>query len=360
MNLIQIDNKSGKISLKDVVMQPVMERLIDEMGKIFGAQAVANGADFGEIMNCAENAVDTLEIEIHSPGGSVLDGYTLYHEINKLRNRGVYVTATINSLAASMASVIAMAADKIRMVKGGRMMIHEVSKGTHGNADEHAKAAKLLDEMSNEIADIYAMRTGKPQSKMREMMRDETWMGAEKALAEGFINEIIDIRALESKPAGMSLLAKLFPGNDEVSKLEASILELDTVRNELAMLAEQRDELKTEIIAKAQTIAENIVTIGKLADEIVTLKDEAKAAAETITGHASKITELEVAVTEAKASATDQAVALLATVGQSEPLPIESAPKSKSEDIKQLTGLAKVTAAISASLKTQNESTKSN
>jgi len=299
MTLIQINNKAGKISLKDVVVAPVMERLIDEMGRIFGAKAAENGADFGAIMNCAENAVDELEIEIHSPGGSVLDGYTLYHEINKLRARGVYVTATINSLAASMASVIAMAADKIRMVEGGQMMIHEVSKGTHGNAEDHAKAARLLDEMSNDIAKIYASRTGKKPEETREMMRQETWMGAEKALAEKFIDEIFDIRATEPKPKAMSLLSKLFPGNDEVSRLEASILELDNVRASLDAVSQERDALKSEVSGHVETISAHLATIGSLNERISTL--EATAA---------RVPELEAAVTACAAKADKATTAL--------------------------------------------------
>ena len=105
MNAIEITNKSGKIRLNDVVVKPVIDQLIDEIGKLFGAKAVADGADFGEITNCAENAIDTLEIEINSPGGSIFDGYTIYNEIRSLRDRGVEVTATIIGMAASMASV---------------------------------------------------------------------------------------------------------------------------------------------------------------------------------------------------------------------------------------------------------------
>jgi ATP-dependent protease ClpP protease subunit len=323
MTLIQINNKAGKVSLKDVVIAPVMERLIDEMGRIFGAKAAAQGADFGAIMNCTENAVDELEIEIHSPGGSVLDGYTLYHEINKLRARGVYVTATINSLAASMASVIAMAADKIRMVEGGQMMIHEVSKGTQGNAEEHAKAARLLDEMSNDIAKIYANRTGKSPEETREMMRQETWMGAEKALAEKFIDEIFDIRATNPKPKGMSFLSRMFPGNDEAAKIEASILELDNVRASLDAVSQERDALKSEVSGHVETISSHLATIGTLNERISTLETEATASAATITASASKITELESAVTAAQASASTVATEMLASIGQPEPLEID-------------------------------------
>ena len=116
MSIISIENKSGKIRLKDAVVQPVMDELIEQIGRLFGATAAQSGEYTGELTNCLENAVDELEIEIHSPGGSIFDGFTLYNELLGLRQRGVKVTATINTLAASMASVIAMAADVIRIV----------------------------------------------------------------------------------------------------------------------------------------------------------------------------------------------------------------------------------------------------
>jgi ClpP class serine protease len=102
MTILTIENKAGKVRLNESINPDSMTRLIDEIGLVFGAKAAANGADFGEITNCIENAADSLELEIHSPGGSVLDGYKLYHALLELRGRGVFVTATINSLAASM------------------------------------------------------------------------------------------------------------------------------------------------------------------------------------------------------------------------------------------------------------------
>jgi ATP-dependent Clp endopeptidase proteolytic subunit ClpP len=310
--LIEIENKSGKIKLNESITQDSIKRAIDEIGRLFGASAVANGADFGAIMNCAENAVDVLDIEINSPGGSVFDGYTIYQEIKSLRDRGVVVNATITGMAASMASVICMACNNVAMVKHGRMMIHEVSKGTQGSADEHRKAADLLDSMSNEIADIYANKTGQPPEKMRKMMKVETWMGAKDALEMKFIDEIVDNRAIESKPKGMSLLSKLFPGNDEVSKLEASILELDNVRAELTATEQERDTLKSEVSSHVETISAHLATIGALKEQITTL--EATAA---------RVPELESAVTSAQASASIVATEMLASIGQPEPLAIE-------------------------------------
>jgi ATP-dependent protease ClpP protease subunit len=312
MNQILIENKAGKIQLRDIVMQPVMDELIAEIGRIFGAKAAAEGSFTGELTNYAENAVDTLEIVIHSPGGSVLDGYTLFHEINALRARGVVVTATINSLAASMASVIAMACDSIRMVPQGRMMIHEVKQGIYGDTAALTAGAKLCDDMSAEIADIYASKTGQTSSSMREMMKKETWMNAKEALAAGFIDEVFDIRATETTKNTMSLLSKLFPGNDEISKLEASINENDSLRTELATA-----QLKiTELTGLSAIIADKDLEITALATEKQDLTTALATATEEI---AAKVTEIEAA----KASAGVIATEILASIGQPAPLAIE-------------------------------------
>jgi ATP-dependent protease ClpP protease subunit/uncharacterized small protein (DUF1192 family) len=321
---IDPQNKSGKIKLNDIVMQPVMDRLIGEIGKIFGAKAAACGDYSGELTNCIENAIDTLEIEIHSPGGSVLDGYTLYNEIMALRSRGVHVTATINSLAASMASVIAMAADVIRMVPQGRMMIHEVSQGVRGNAQELRKAADMCEGMSNQIAQIYSDRTGKPVDEMRAMMQEETWMDAKTALQNGFINEVFDIRPASPKTKGMNILKVLFPGNEaEISKVEATLAEVDSLRNDIAMFTSEVATLKAEAAAKDQTIAEHVASIASRDEQITELTGKVSNAESAISEKDAKITELTAEVETAKQSAANIAIEKMAAIGQPEALVIE-------------------------------------
>lgn len=288
MDIIQIENKAGQVKLNDVVHQPVMERLIDEIGKIFGANAAETGQYSGELTNCFENAVDTLDIEIHSPGGSVLDGYLLYSEIKKMQARGVYVTATINSLAASMASVIAMAADKVRMVPNGRMMIHDVQSGLHGNADAMKKQAAIMDEMSSEIADIYAAKTGKTNAEMRKLMKAETWLSAKTALADGFIDEIYDPAASKNSididsaiPTGlhMKFLDRLTSPSDteaqeQIIALNAQISQHDqTVQEYEAKLAIAETALAEAQTLKIENVAltEKVATIPTLEARIVEL-----------------------------------------------------------------------------------------
>lgn len=245
MKILEIENKTGKVKLNEMVTRDSIGRMIDEIGKLFGATASASGADFGEIMNAAENAVDVLEIEINSPGGSVFDGYTIYQEIQSLKDRGVVVNATITGMAASMASVICMACNKVSIVPHGRMMIHDASSGFAGNAEQMRKQADLLDSISADIANIYAARTGKEVDEIRAMMKNETWMNAEATVENGFADEILKF---DKEPKNnMSILAKLFPNNDQVEQIEAAIQENDSIRAELVSSQERIAELESSI-----------------------------------------------------------------------------------------------------------------
>lgn len=323
MKILQIENKSGKLRLNEVVSKPAVDRMIDEIGKLFGASAAASGADFGVIMNSAENAVDTLEIEINSPGGSVFDGYTIYNEIKSLRERGVEVTATITGMAASMASVIAMACNTIRIVPHGRMMIHEASNIVAGNADRLRKEADLLDGISSDIAQIYADRTGKDIEDVRAMMKRETWMPAKDAVANGFADEIFDIRAENPTSPSMNILKVLFPGNEaELSKVEAALAEVDSLRNDLTAAQGEIETLKAELTGKDQVIAEHVATIAARDEKIATAEADlatANAALETATA---ELAEKDKAIAAAEESAGKLAAEALAAIGQPEPLPV--------------------------------------
>ena len=319
MNLIQIENKEGKVKLNEAVTKQSIDRMIEEIGRLFGASAAASGADFGVIMNAAENAVDVLELEINSPGGSVFDGYTIYQEIKSLRDRGVMVNATITGMAASMASVIVMAADKIRIVPHGRMMIHDASNVVAGNAEQLRQAAELLDGISNDLAGIYSARTGKSLEEVRDLMKKETWMSAKEAVENRFADEIFDIRAVSStKDAIMNFLAKLLPDKaEDIAKLEAQIAENDSLRNELAEAEAKLAEISnlTQIVAEKEQEVANIAAERDQVKAELEAEKEAKAA-------------LEAELEAAKASASVQAVEILAQAGQPKPMPLEDSQVS--------------------------------
>lgn len=311
MKILEIHNKAAKVKLNEQVDKWSMDRLNEEIAQVFGATAASNGQNFGEIMNCAENAVDTLDIDIHSPGGSILDGYTLYNSILDLRGRGVFVTAHV-TLAASMASVIAMAADKIVMKAGSRMMIHEASAATHGNAKDHADRAVLLESFSDEIAGIYAARTGMDKEKVRKMMMKETWMDGKTAVENGFADEYFDSM---TKSEAMSLLARITNPSDieakeRITALENQIqgheAEVKGFEDKLVLAESALQEAATNLIQANQKIAD---FEAKVAEQDRILNENAQLIADL--QEKAKVAQDKVAV---------QASELLAKVGQPSPV----------------------------------------
>lgn len=130
---------------------------------------------------------DQITIRIHSAGGYVLEGLAIYNRLKESKARKV---VHIDGLAASMASVIAMAGDKIIMPENAWMMIHKPHNIVMGNADELRKHADTLDGFEGSLISIYAAKTGKDSHAIAEMLREETWLSAKDALDLGFIDEI--------------------------------------------------------------------------------------------------------------------------------------------------------------------------
>ncbi len=128
-----------------------------------------------------------LNLRIHSPGGSVLDGYAIFSAIQ--RHPGG-VTAHIDGIAASMATVIAMAASKVKMAANAWFMIHNVWSGVVGDHHEMQREAALIERMTNQSIGIYKAKTKKSEAVIKQWMDDETWFDANEAKKHGFVDEI--------------------------------------------------------------------------------------------------------------------------------------------------------------------------
>lgn len=160
--------------------EPAKLYIYDEIG-YFGQTAKGLATDL------AEAGADEVEVHLNSPGGDVFDGLAIYQA---LKDHPATVTVHIDGLAASIASVIAQAGDKIVMAPKASMMIHDGWTMACGNAGDLRKTAELLDKQSSIIASVYADRTGQPLDFWRDRMLDETWYSAEEALAAGLVDEI--------------------------------------------------------------------------------------------------------------------------------------------------------------------------
>jgi ATP-dependent Clp endopeptidase proteolytic subunit ClpP len=140
-----------------------------------------------------------LDVHVNSPGGDVWDGLAI---LNTLRQHRGQVTVTIDGLAASAASVVAMAASpgRLYMAPNSIMMIHDAWALTVGNEADHTASAELLGEMSGNIADVYARRAGQPASAMREAMQAETWYIGAEAVAAGLADSMLPGEPWDTEP----------------------------------------------------------------------------------------------------------------------------------------------------------------
>ncbi|WP_257131268.1 head maturation protease, ClpP-related [Bacillus wiedmannii] len=133
--------------------------------------------------------VSTLNLHVNSPGGSVFEGIAIY---NMLKRHKAKVNVYIDALAASIASVIAMAGDTIYMPKNSMLMIHNPWTWTEGNAAELRKAADDLDRIGNSSKQTYLQKVGDKltDEKLQEMLDAETWLSADEAFEYGLCDVI--------------------------------------------------------------------------------------------------------------------------------------------------------------------------
>lgn len=187
--------------------------------------------------------VSTINLSINSGGGSVFDGIAIY---NMLKSHKATVNVYVEGLAASIASVIAMAGDTITMRSGSMMMVHMPWTLSQGNAEEMRKTADTLEKTGDSIVDIYSERTGIPSDDIRNIMNDETWLSAEEAVEQGWATK------LDKKEAVMNSVPKEILGRfsnvpkNVLARVEKKTLSqdrLDLIEREKQTLKLLKDEI---------------------------------------------------------------------------------------------------------------------
>ncbi len=144
-------------------------------------------------------------VNINSPGGDVFEAATIY---NILAQHKGHVTVNILGLAASAASVIAMAGDTVKISKIGFLMIHNSWSVVMGNKSDLREAADTLEQFDKSILAAYAGRATVEEKKISKMMDSETWIGAEDAIEYGFADEIVDVKQGEKKDVEKQIKAQ--------------------------------------------------------------------------------------------------------------------------------------------------------
>ena len=131
-----------------------------------------------------------VTLRLNSPGGSVFGAQAM---VAAMRAHPEPITAQVDSLAASAASVIAAEAAECVMAPGSMLMVHKAWGMTIGNADDHAQVGALLSKIDGQIAATYARRAGEDDpEKYMAMMAAETWLDADEAVAAGLADRVID------------------------------------------------------------------------------------------------------------------------------------------------------------------------
>jgi ATP-dependent Clp protease protease subunit len=133
--------------------------------------------------------VSDITVRINSGGGDVFAGVAIH---SMLKRHQANVTVYIDGLAASIASIIAMAGDKVIMPKGSMMMIHNPWSFTGGDANDFRKMADTLDAIRDSMIPIYADKTGMTSEEIIALLDAETWLSAEEAVEMGFATEVED------------------------------------------------------------------------------------------------------------------------------------------------------------------------
>lgn len=133
--------------------------------------------------------VKDILVRINSPGGAVFDGIAIY---NALKSHKATVEVVVEGLAASIASVIAMAGDTVKMGDGAMMMVHNPWTFAMGNAEDMRKTADMLDQVTEALTDVYEKRTGMKRAELKTMLSAETWLTSAEAVEKGFADSQVE------------------------------------------------------------------------------------------------------------------------------------------------------------------------
>ena len=253
--------------------------IFDEIG-MWGVSA----KDFAEQLR-GVGKIKSLTLNLDSPGGDCNDGLTIYDAI---KASGASVTVNVIGLAASMASVIMLAADagKIRIYENARVMIHRVTGGAFGNSDDLDAATKLVKQFEDRIVSLYVARTGKDEAEIRDMMKAQlgTWFFGQEAVDAGFADSVISgvkAKAFKAQWAGLftMLPAALFKGDEKA---------IDTAA-QTVITAQMDTPTPAPVVAEpiAPVVTPPVVPPAPDVTEI-----SAKAAADAITAERARITEI--------------------------------------------------------------------
>jgi len=202
--------------------------IFDVIGKSFWDEEAVSATKFLADVQALPASVTTIRLHIASPGGNPFDAVAIANTLrNEVRSNARRIEVSIDGLAASAASIIAMAGDVVRMADNGLFMIHESWAWAMGNKREARHIAEMLESIDRSAIATYRWHSALPEDEIAALMEAVTWMDAETAKAKGFIDEVVP---------GVAVAARFRP--DAVAMLGAVP---DAYRERVAALVKAED-----------------------------------------------------------------------------------------------------------------------
>jgi ATP-dependent Clp endopeptidase proteolytic subunit ClpP len=165
----------------------------------------------------------TVTVRINSPGGDVFDGMAIF---NALKTYNGKVVTRIEGIAASMASVIALAGKEVQAYANTMYMIHEPYAFTAGNQYSLRELADILEKMSGQMIDIYSSNASPGKREIAQMMKDEAWLTAKEAKEKGFIDTVLDGKGAKAQ-FDLSMFSNVPDGLDLENNQKPTVREIE-------------------------------------------------------------------------------------------------------------------------------------
>lgn len=165
----------------------------------WGDGSMISAKQFSDELKKLEPTVNEIVLRINSPGGDVFDGIAIY---NRLKQHKAKVTVYIDGLAASIASIIALAGDEIHIGDGALFMVHLPWTMAYGNRMDLDNTVSRLMDVEEQMLGIYSKKTGLDRAEIKALLEAETWMNAEEAIEKGFVDKKVE----DSMPIAASAL----------------------------------------------------------------------------------------------------------------------------------------------------------
>lgn len=211
-----------------------------------------------KVEDALNDSDEDVEVDIASGGGSVFAASEIY---TMLKNYAGKVTVNIQGLAASAASVIAMAGDVVNMSPTSQMMIHKASTISQGNADDLAHDSKMMDVADQSIVNAYEAKTGMDRNDILQLMSNETWMTAQDAVDKGFAD---NVSVGSQQPQLVNSVGVPVLSNTAINKIKNTLAKVRSTKPENKVETPVEDKKKPTPSLKDQKLA---ILLGKKEEE---------------------------------------------------------------------------------------------